>query len=322
MTFLWTDIILFPAIFQGFLIALVLITIKKANQQNSQKINRTANYFLAALILCCTVTLLGKILYSRVSFQGMPQIGMLFDSLIFLFCPFIYLFLRKLFFYEKPTTWFLHFIPVCIYLLIVFYFLTIGTARFYSLRQTGGIWIFYYFIEGAGLITNLVYLYKSYRVIRIYSRQSTTILSFNQNVFLFLRIVILVAFLCMICWLVSFLSLGILHKQLAYINYDTMWFFVPFLTYIVGYYMLAKPTIFRIDLKENQNYSYSKQENSFEEIIDSMELLSENNEKNNQNKTRKRLTHQEIENLKQKLEIEFNLKTDFLRREFNTLRFG
>lgn len=301
MTFIWTDILTFPAIFQGFLIALVLIRLQKAN--------KIANYFLAGLIVCCTISLLGKLMYTRVSFSNSTQIALVFDTIIFLFCPFIYLFIKKLLFYDKNANWVFYLIPAAIHLLLSLYFLTIGNQHFISLAQTGEILTLFYFIEGSGVFINFYFLYKSYQLSRIYLRQTHEVLSFNQDLLYFLHIFLLVTLFCMLCWLVSFLSVMIFHRQLPYINYDTMWFAVPFLTYIVGYYMLAKPEIFRIELEKKSNNDYSEQENSFVKIIDSEKLLQKNNQ---ETQTRKRLTHQEIENLKQKIETEFNQKQIFL----------
>lgn len=315
MTFLWTDVLTFPAIFQGVLIAFVLITIKKTN--------KTANYFLAFVLLCCTFSLIGKVAYSRISPSSLPIWGLLPDTLMFLFCPLIYLFVRKLLFSEQKTNWILYFIPAFIYLTIVFYFFTFGNIHFNNLVQSGQIWTFFYFAEGVGLLTNLTFLYKSNQLRRKYLKQENDIFSFNQDLIYFLGIFLLLVFLCMICWLVSFLALGILQKQLPYINYSTMWFVVPFLTYFVGYYMLAKPTFFRIDLATHlnteQNYTYSKQEYSSQKIGDSEKLLQKNSRKV---KIKNRLTTPEIEILKQKLEVEFNQNNVFLEENLTLYRLA
>ncbi|MGD1840998.1 MAG: helix-turn-helix domain-containing protein [Thermonemataceae bacterium] len=298
MTFFLIDLLIIPAILQGFLIAAALVNIKQGSLQ--------ANRSLAALVVCCTLTLLGKLLYTRAD-TALLQLAMVLDTVIFLFCPFIYLFLRYLFFYDAVKNKFLHFIPAGVYLSIILYLLTVGRGHYAELAQTGSMGLFYYIEEGVGLLINLIYLFKSYRLYKNYARQVPAVVSFDQGLFQFLGIFLFITSLCMACWLVSFLSLGILGKQLPYVNYTTLWFFVPFLTYVVGYYMLSKPEIFRIR-NSNAQEEVPSEEKEYTTPESTLPAPTKKPDK-------KRLKEEEVIVLKEKLLTAFEKNKVFLEEK-------
>ena len=152
------------------------------------------------------------------------------DTIIFLFGPLIFLFIRRLLFNHKAPRYLLHFFPLGIYLLSVIYFFTFGQAHFYELYQNRKIW---------------VYLILSYRLLHRYSVKKKNQISFNQRSLTFLKLFLFCFLICSLLWIASYIMTNF-YQTRAYINYLDVWLSLPILTYLVGYYMMAKPEIFRL----------------------------------------------------------------------------
>lgn len=247
MTFHLSDLLLFPAIIQGIFIAAVLVLKKNGNKH----INRV----LSALVICSAFMLTGRMIYDRFPTDWMLQIAFVPDIIIFLFGPLTYLFVVRLFTKGPAKFIYLHYIPAAVYFLMIAYFFTFGAQQFNLLVTTLAIWDVIFCIETTGLISNLGYSLVCVIFILKYRSQAKEAISFQQPVVAFVRTYLIAIILCQMFWLGSFISTYFIGYMSPIVNYSTIWFSMPFASYIVGYYMIIKPPVFLWNLSINKKGS-------------------------------------------------------------------
>jgi len=240
MTFELLDLILFPAIVQGFFIAFLLMT-KKAK---SKKLNR----LLAAFMLSSAFMLIGRMVYARFPDDWLFQIALIPDTIIFIFGPLTYLFTHQLLTGKNAKRALLHFLPALVYLLIVAYFFTIGSNHFNELLASREIWVFFYYVESAGLLSNIFYTVLSVNIFYKYRIQEKGSLSYQQPAVAFLKTFMVVLIICVILWLSNFISTYHFKIVIPFISYNVIWFSMPFVSYVIGYYMLTEPQLFKLQV--------------------------------------------------------------------------
>lgn len=203
-------------------------------------------------------------LFGRISAYRVPEIwvwrfGVLIDTTIFLFGPLLYMYVRRLVFNEAPAFQLavVHYIPAVLHLCYYFWALTFSTEAFNEIYFSGRLNLMFFLVEAAGLISFIYYWIKTFLLTREYSRTEEMELSFNQQVTRYLKFLLTALGLFISLWLISFLSTNFLGRPLPYINYVTMWIITPVFIYVIGYFSLNQPRIFRIPLR-----SKPKAENS------------------------------------------------------------
>lgn len=250
MTYQLSDLLLFPTIVQGFFIAIILVYKKKQN------IN--ANRILAMIMVCSALMLIGRMVYWRFPEGWLVQIIMLPDTIIFLFGPLIYFFVKKLFTDKAASINYWHFSPAVGYLLMVIYFFTLGASYFDELIKTPQIWVLFFWVETLGLISNLLYTTLSMYAFFKYINNEKEYLSYHQSASSFIRYFLIAIVGCQVLWVMSYVSINIFRYLLPVINYSSIWFSLPLISYVVGYYMLTQPEIFQqsptlANTKKNQH---------------------------------------------------------------------
>ena len=105
ITFQFIDVVLFVGICQGIFLSLTLQRISNNNQ--------TANRILSYLIAIATIMLIGRFIYFRFLSYWVFQWSILVDAIVFLFGPFIYIYIKRLLFKGNATFWLskIHFLP-------------------------------------------------------------------------------------------------------------------------------------------------------------------------------------------------------------------
>lgn len=239
MSFQISDLLLFPAIVQGFFIASFLLSTKKGNPK--------ANGYMAFFMLSSAFMLVGRMIYARFPEGWMVQIALVPDLVIFLFGPLTYFFISALF-YKKPIVkkW-LHFVPFLTYTLIILYFFTLGASFFDQFAKTRDIWVMFFVVETLGLISNFTYTIICIHLILKYRNKEKNLISYQQPAVKFVSIFLFSIIACEILWLASYTSINFFKQALPLINYSSIWFSMPFVSYIVGYYMLAKPQVLQFE---------------------------------------------------------------------------
>ena len=240
MTFTVLDIILFLGISQGLFLSISLRLVHDRN--------KNANRMLSLLLLIAVLMLFGRIAAYRISEIWVWRFGVLMDTTIFLFGPFIYCYARRLVFKENPLfklSWW-HYIPSCFHLGYYFWGLQFSLADFNTIYFSGRLNLMFFLVELLGMLSLLAYWTATVLLYQNYMQKEKGQLSFRQNVSWYLLFLLITLGLFLGLWVFSFINLQVLGKPLRYINYTTMWISTPLFVYVIGYFSLRQPDIFRI----------------------------------------------------------------------------
>jgi len=143
-----------------------------------------------------------------------------------------------------------HYAPIMIYTGIFIYLNAISEPAKAKLYQAGYLyWIFNVF-EGLAIMLNIVYLTKNFVLLKRYRFEEKKRLSNTQDFHRFLLVYLIVISVCLLFWLYSYINLYYFRTFSAYISYDNIWITIPLFIYIVGYFSLRQPELFRIVREE------------------------------------------------------------------------
>lgn len=241
--FSFFDVILLLGIGQGALLIVSLQLIKHKN--------KVANKALSSLLIISCLVLLGRINVDRFSGNWGWRFGTFADGIIFLLGPFLYSYVRRLLVKdERPfsLTW-PHYLPVITYLVYAVVSLFFSKEDFGQLYRSGYLIFIFLAIELLGILSFSFYWFKSYRLFYRLKRQQKELISYESSATNYMNFLLFSMLFCIICWLISFSSFYLLGHYLKWINYNTMWIGTAFFLYVVGYFSLTQPEVFRIKLK-------------------------------------------------------------------------
>lgn len=235
------DIIIVIGICQGVFLALTLQRISNNNRQ--------ANKVLSLLIVLATIMLIGRFVYFRYLNYWVFQWSLLVDAIVFLFGPFVYTYLKRLLFkgngaYQMEKYHFLPFLGmvlVALYL-ILFY----SPLEYYGLFKDGNLTIVFHIISAVMIIFNSIYLVKSFVLLKEFRQHEKEVFSFDQTPVTYINFFLFSISACLGAWLISFLNSVFLADYFTYINYESIWVAIPVFIYVIGYYSLKQPELFRI----------------------------------------------------------------------------
>ncbi|MEB3347350.1 AraC family transcriptional regulator [Aquimarina gracilis] len=242
-TFDFTDLFLFLGISQGIFLAITIHVV-----QNKNKI---ANRVLSLLLILSSILLTGKFMYSfDAKNEWFFRIAVFMDAMIFILGPFLYMYCRRLIFNETPAfkihyLYFVPFLGMCLYYI---WTLTYTHQELIAMGRAGKLLVPFFTIETCGLAFNYYFCYRSYILIKTYERQEKKNLSYSQHVIAFLKVVLVVITVFFTMWLISYVSAYFLRAYLPYINYNTTWIAFPIFIYVIGFFSLKQPSIFRVPI--------------------------------------------------------------------------
>ncbi|KAA1246208.1 AraC family transcriptional regulator [Aquimarina sp. RZ0] len=242
------DLILFLGISQGIFLAITLQLVSNRN--------RSANKVLSLTLLIAALMLAGRIISVQSPNLMLFRIASFADTVIFLFGPLVYIYVRRLTFQEFPEfrLSFYHFIPA--FLHVIFFLLTLlySLEEFGTLLMNGSFFEIYAIIEGSGVVSVFYYCFLSYILIKTYQQKEKDNLSYVQSVMSYLYVFLLVIFLFSVVWLISYMNSYYLRiPSLYFISYNLIWMCIPVYIYVVGFYSLRQPEIFRITDKKKKD---------------------------------------------------------------------
>ena len=247
ITFQLLDVIVFVGICQGIFLSLTI--------QRISNNNKKANAILSLLIIISTLMLVGRVLMMRFFSEWVFLWSLLFDVVIYLFGPLFYLYIKRLLFKENNPINFnkLHYLPATLFFVMAcFYLLYYTPAEYFQAFLRGELLLMFNVVVITGLTFNFYYLVRSFRVLRKFKRTEKNIFSFHQSPVRFITFFLIGITAIMTAWLLGFLNSRIFDGSLAYISYDAIWIAIPILIYIIGYFSLKQPELFRIaNLKEH-----------------------------------------------------------------------
>ncbi len=243
---LYTFFLLLAAI-QGLLLILAINSL-----QNN---NRAANQALSVLLLTLSVALAGRVsTYDRDIFNWMPSLLLLPDFIYFLYAPIFLLYVTRLL--RLPSrqnfgiSWW-HFVPFVIHLAVYAPFMWMPKATLITEVVNQNLKPYFTGAAGIGLLFNTVYWFVCRGVIRQYERESGEKHAFEQNL-AFLNVVMWLKAICIFIWAASFcfgIAGYVLGKDLSLLTEgatDTLWVAFAFTAFILGYYTMRQPEIFKL----------------------------------------------------------------------------
>ncbi|HAA15888.1 MAG TPA: hypothetical protein DCE41_30925 [Cytophagales bacterium] len=240
ITFQWIDLLLIPGILQGLLLALVLRNIHRGNV--------SANKVLSGILFLSAAMLAGRLLFFRIPSHWMNQLTLIPDMVIFLFGPLIWWYTRRALFHtegKRERLHPIHFLPALAFGIFVVYTFTMSKAE-YNWRLTN--WMFYWHfmvISFTGIALNLAYISHCFVLLRRYKNQEKKHLSSPQKVS-FLVYFLGALGVCVLIWTASTINEYVFHSWSKIVNYNTIWVVLSLAVYVVGYFSLKQPELFRL----------------------------------------------------------------------------
>lgn len=264
MSFNLVDFAVFLGIAQGLFLAIALPMAHKGN--------RNANLALSLLLLIGCAMLIARTLFLKIDKEWILLWINVADIFIFLFGPLAYLYFKRLFFERKPqfTLGAIHFIPAGLFVLFLIYVFQFSVEEYKTMLFSGRFYYPFMIIEGIAIILNFLYCYKIKKLLDDYRQIEKEQLSFTQETIRFAGVILTIILLLILAWAVSYIGRYVLRDSLPFINYETIWIGIPIVIYIVGFYALKQPEIFRMHV-DTKNKSTVRNRLNPEEI----ELLKE-----------------------------------------------
>ncbi|MFY0600155.1 MAG: helix-turn-helix domain-containing protein [Cyclobacteriaceae bacterium] len=244
MQFDFIDIILSIGIVQGFFLAAAISLI---TQKNS-----SANKVLALVLTLCALVLVGKMVYAHFLSYVIFKLLSLTDNIVFLFGPLTYMYIRRLIVKsEEPFRLsYVHYIPALIHILLFSYLALLEKSVYIETLQSPAMNYVFNAVELLGLVSGFFYLIKSFRLIRHYRASEKFNLSYHQQFHGFLLVFMSGVLVCLIAWFFSYVNAYYLGNYFAIVSYHTVWITLPVFIYLIGFYSLKQPEIFRMPLVE------------------------------------------------------------------------
>ncbi|WP_344925083.1 AraC family transcriptional regulator [Aquimarina addita] len=188
------------------------------------------------------------------------QWSIIADAIIFLFGPLCYLYFRRLAFFENidyKLSW-KHYVPVFLHLVFSCYIVSFAHVVFIERFSSGYFKTSYFVIEAIGIVSNLYYWFLNTQLLHRYQNEEKKSISFQQNLVSFLKLFqIIVGFFSSV-WVISFITFHFFNRSIYLINYDTIWIAVSILVFVVGYYSLKYPALFRVKFTEKTQKNIKK----------------------------------------------------------------
>lgn len=242
------DVILFIGICQGVFLSFTLQRITNNNRQ--------ANTMLSLLIILATIMLIGRFVYFKFLTLWVFQWSLLVDSIVFLFGPFLYMYLRRLLFVRNnkfQLPWY-HYIPFFSLILLAAYFIVFySPEEYYNLFAEGYMLIIFHVISISMILFNSYYLLRSFKIVSDFKKQEKNVFSFDQSPLTYLYAFLIAFSICLLAWFISLVNSALLDKYFKYVNYESVWVAIPILLYVIGYFSLKQPELFRIPMYPKVN---------------------------------------------------------------------
>ncbi len=252
-TFQLIDIILLLGISQGLFLSVTLQFISNTN--------RKANIILSVILLLAMTMLIGRFLYVRHLSYVIFQWSLVVDSIVFLFGPLLYLYIKRFLFKSEKNKFlpFYHFIPFFALLTLSLYFVFAYTPEgYYRFFIEKNIMKLFNIIAFCMIVFNSVYIVFSFLLVKKFKKAEKQTLSFDQNPLIYLYSFLIAFSLCIVAWLFSYINSTFLDSYFTYLsndsiwvaNYDSVWVAIPLFIYVIGYFSLKQPELFRIPFEE------------------------------------------------------------------------
>ena len=105
-------------------------------------------------------------------------------------------------------------------------------------------------ISGVALVLNSYYLIRSFFLLKEFKGTEKKVFSFEQGPLRYLYAFHLAFAVCLLVWWFSYLNWALFNTFFSYIGYDGVWIAISLCIYVIGYFSLKQPELFRISLVE------------------------------------------------------------------------
>jgi len=246
------EIFTYLGIAQGLVIAILLITTKRKN--------KSANTLLALLLVLACFMLVAKAFssYNNTNYIRWVTFS---DIAIFLFGPLSYQYVKRLTnkTLKQFSLTFIHFVPAITYLIFLLTMLQLSNKQFFELNQEGGFALVFFYIEVLALLFNFNYWILSRNQVHKYLQNEKRELSFIQPIGRFLMLMLYTVLALLVLWLISAISISFFRISIPFFNYSTIWIAIPIVIYIIGFYAMFQPEIFKIPIETTPEREFTKQ---------------------------------------------------------------
>lgn len=246
ITFELLDVIVLVGICQGLFLSLTI--------QRISNNNKKANTILSVLIIISTLMLVGRVLMVRFFSEWVFLWALVFDVVIYLFGPLFYLYTKRLLFKDRAPIVLnrLHYLPAVIFFVMTCCYLLYYTpAQYFEAYRQGELTLMFNLVLLTAMFSNFYYLVRSFGELWKFRRKEKNTFSFHQGPIRFITFFLIGIGAIMTAWLLGSVNARFFNGSLTYVGYDAIWIAIPVFIYIIGYFSLKQPELFRItSLKE------------------------------------------------------------------------
>lgn len=235
------DSVLLIGICQGIFLTLTITRIAATN--------KSANKVLSLLLLISTLMLIGRYLFFRYLTIEVFMYSLTWDALVFLFGPLIYTYVHRMLYQEEPPfrLSYLHYSPFLIFVgICAYYFAAYTPDSYYQAYRDGALTLMFNIMMAAMILYNAAYIAASFRLLKSYKEKERQQISYDQGPVKYLFYFLSSLSLCVLAWAASYVNYRLLDKYFEWITYDTVWVAIPVFIYVVGYFSLKQPELFRL----------------------------------------------------------------------------
>ncbi|WP_378180920.1 helix-turn-helix domain-containing protein [Aquimarina sp. SS2-1] len=248
---------------------------------------KNINSYIVVLVCVLAIGLTGRVFYISGVFGNNYRWVIFSEFATLLFGATIYLFtrssLRKNPFSYKEL-W--HYAPALVYNIFVAVVFILPSDEILQKRELSGESFRYVLLFIAtGLLFNITYLILSFRIFLQFKKEVQNELSYHIKSQFFMNFLVAIA-LCMLCWCAMFINWMLDYELFDRISWQVIWISIALIILFIAFYGMKEPDLFKISsLMPSKKYAQSK------------------------------LSYQELEGLKSKLEQLMEEKKPYLNRK-------
>ncbi len=232
----WFNVLLIGGALQGVFLLFAINSLKDKNGG--------ANKYLSLLILLITLALLGRLSFEDELLQQYPQIYMLPDFVLFLFGPILYLYVNTLLTKDNRIPW-QHFILAGVHYIYMLFIGLRSSEAIWELIFSGILVLPMYILMTLGIIQNAFYLGLSYKKLFKYQNEVRDNISYDARIS-YLHFVLGLILICILTWGSVLLMNSIAGESPNLQAYKVIWISLTFLVYVMGFFAMKQPEIFKI----------------------------------------------------------------------------
>ena len=256
-----TDILILLGIGQGLFLSITLTILHNKNV--------AANRVLSLQLFLSCLILLTRMLLHESDDIGLVQRLAPLESLVFVLGPLGYIYLKRLL--EQGQAQFrlpiFHYFPATIYVVFLLYINVISEEVFLQKLIEGHLNAPFLLAELCALLFNITYwVLGIVFFLKVYKKDKEQ-LSFEQSALRFVSVLLFCSGLVLIAWLVGFIGQNIYQVHVPFFNYELVWVAIPVLIYIVGFFAVKHPELFRVTITQEPKAKMRRMMNEIEENL-------------------------------------------------------